>query len=153
MFSLAAIELNPICDTQTSKKYDKKGKFSWKSVRDLKSNSNDNSGVLNPAFVSGLTLLQANIVTLCLKVGLHPECLWPVQAMLLNLNLLHQHCIMILQSSNSRPFIDSDYPEITHNLSSCIHTLSERYKTPGLGVNSIDDVNADDWQLVDEKFE
>lgn len=47
----------------------------------------------NSEFSSGLTLLQADVVHLCLSVGINPKDLWPPQAMLLNLNILYEFCL------------------------------------------------------------
>mmetsp|Transcript_35874 Transcript_35874/g.66944 ORF Transcript_35874/g.66944 Transcript_35874/m.66944 type:complete len:637 (+) Transcript_35874:150-2060(+) len=59
-------------------------------------NQLENSGVNwtpNPDFSSGLLLLQANIVHLCLTVGMKPHHLWPPKAILRNLNILNQYCL------------------------------------------------------------
>jgi hypothetical protein len=56
----------------------------------------ENSGMNwtpNPDFASGLILLQANIIHLCTAVGMKPESLWPPQALLLNIFLLHRFCL------------------------------------------------------------
>lgn len=52
---------------------------------------------VNPNFPGSLVLLQANVVALCLRVGIPPEGLWPPEAMLFNLQLLHKHCGAIVR--------------------------------------------------------
>ena len=52
---------------------------------------------VNPHFSRALVLLQADIIMLCLRAGLVEEDLWPAEAMLLNLDLLHKHCEGTLQ--------------------------------------------------------
>ena len=49
--------------------------------------------IINPDFASGLLLLQANVVHLCLTIGLSPQDLWPPQALLLNMHLLYRFCL------------------------------------------------------------
>ena len=51
---------------------------------------------LNSNFSAALVLLQANVVALCVRAGLSAESLWPAEAMLLNLHLLHQHCAHVV---------------------------------------------------------
>lgn len=44
-------------------------------------------------FPLALSLLRANVITLCISLGLSNIDLYPMQAMLLNLVLLHRYCI------------------------------------------------------------
>lgn len=52
---------------------------------------------LNSTFGTALTLLQADIVVLCLSAGVPAEQLWPPEAMLFNLHLLQEHCKSVVQ--------------------------------------------------------
>jgi len=45
----------------------------------------------NPSFYPALALLQADIVSLCLKLGLGSDQLWPAPCLLLNLTALQSH--------------------------------------------------------------
>ena len=47
----------------------------------------------NSDFSSGLVLLQANVIHLCITTGINPRNLWPPQALLLNLRLLNEFCL------------------------------------------------------------
>lgn len=56
----------------------------------------ENSGMYwspNVEFASGLTLLQANVIHMCLALGVTPDSLWPPQALLLNLRVLNEFCL------------------------------------------------------------
>lgn len=44
-------------------------------------------------FRSGLTLLRANVLTLCLRVGIPAKDLWPPEALLLNMDALRRHAL------------------------------------------------------------
>lgn len=48
--------------------------------------------LVNSAFPQAVTLLQANVVSLCMRAGVPPESLWPPQAVLLNLYELLSLC-------------------------------------------------------------
>jgi hypothetical protein len=52
----------------------------------------------NAEFSFGLSLLQADVLSLCIKAGagLQPSDLFPPQALLLNLSLLHSRCLDIM---------------------------------------------------------
>lgn len=56
----------------------------------------DSTATVNPEFPKALMLLRADVVSLCLKVGLHPSKLWPSEAMLLNLKLLEEHIDLLI---------------------------------------------------------
>ena len=49
--------------------------------------------VVNPSFSVALSLFRANVITLCLRCGIEGSALWPHEAVLLNLNLLHMKCL------------------------------------------------------------
>lgn len=76
--------------------------FDWTTLSQLRLQSvennlqqrgdTDNELVINPTFYQSLTLLQADIVTLCLKLGMTASELRPAPCMLLNLYELHQYC-------------------------------------------------------------
>jgi len=53
----------------------------------------DESGTINNNFPLGLSLLRSNVISLCVALGVPLASLFPPQAMLLNLHLLHLHCI------------------------------------------------------------
>lgn len=55
----------------------------------------------NKTFPLALSLLRANIVALCLRAGMRPSTLYPPQALLLNLSLLHSYC---LEQSKKIPY-------------------------------------------------
>lgn len=90
--------------------------FEWTTLNQLRQRSynenqkrsqhehnNSNELVINPTFYQSLTLLQANIVTLCLKLGMNASELWPAPCMLLNLYELHQYCRRKQTASSSSP--------------------------------------------------
>ena len=53
--------------------------------------------VPNSEFSFGLSLLQADVLALCMKAGkLQPAELWPPEALLLNLSVLHSRCVDII---------------------------------------------------------
>jgi hypothetical protein len=66
---------------------------------DLKEISQE--AIENPEFQFGLSLLQANILVLCIKSGVDPKSLYPPEALLLNLDILQQHAIKHLSSHTS----------------------------------------------------
>lgn len=70
------------------------------SSKDLSSSVNDKY-ILNHAFSQALTLLQADVVTLCIRVGIPPECLWPPQAILLNLSELQLLCAKCVKRNSA----------------------------------------------------
>lgn len=60
----------------------------------VRENSYSQRGLhLNKSYQSALSLLQADVLILCLKCGLPPETLWPAPAILLNLHVLHDFCV------------------------------------------------------------
>jgi hypothetical protein len=60
---------------------------------DSHNETNPQEAIENPEFQFGLSLLQANILVLCIKSGVDPRSLYPPEAMLLNLDLLQQQAI------------------------------------------------------------
>ncbi len=46
-----------------------------------------------------MTLLQADVVSLCMMTGIPPECLWPPQSMLLNLHELFVLCVKCVKKN------------------------------------------------------
>lgn len=68
--------------------------FSWKTLADLRkeafSADMDSSVMINLNFQEALTLLQANIVSLCVKMDIPITTLWPAHCMLLNLNQIYK---------------------------------------------------------------
>ena len=47
---------------------------------------------INNSFQSALSLLQANVLALCLKAGISPTDMWPPLAMLPNICVLRHYC-------------------------------------------------------------
>jgi hypothetical protein len=57
--------------------------------------------VVNPSFSVALSLFRANVITLCLRCGIEGSSLWPHEAVLLNLNLLHMKCIQEAEANDA----------------------------------------------------
>lgn len=55
----------------------------------------------NSEFQFGLSLLQANILVLCIKGGINPQKLYPPEALLLNLGLLQQETVKYISLHDS----------------------------------------------------
>lgn len=71
---------------------------------DLTSQSSDTSNYfVNSSFPLALTLLQADIIALCLRAGLSPDSVWPPQAMLLNLHELLVLCAKCVKRNSAPP--------------------------------------------------
>lgn len=58
--------------------------------------------VVNPNFPASLVLLQADVIALCMRAGIAPEDLYPPEAMLYNLHLLHKHCAAVVREQERR---------------------------------------------------
>lgn len=59
--------------------------YIWHSISDI-SNRESSPWRLNPSFPRSMRLLQANIIILCIRIGLDPTRLWPPEGILLNIN-------------------------------------------------------------------
>lgn len=57
--------------------------------------------VVNPSFSVALSLFRANVITLCLRCGIEGSALWPHEAVLLNLNLLHMKCLQEAEANDA----------------------------------------------------
>jgi hypothetical protein len=70
-------------------------------------------GCENPEFSFGLSLLQANVLVLCIKAGVSPNSLFPPEAILLNLDLLQRQGHEVISGHN--PIVPSldELPPIT----------------------------------------
>lgn len=63
----------------------------------------------NEHFAIGLQLLQNDVITLCIRVGVPVSDLWPAGAMLLNLEALKTFCqLQVLQCDEEIPLLNSD---------------------------------------------
>ena len=60
----------------------------------------DDEGDINNNFPLGLSLLRSNVISLCASFGVPTSSLFPPQAMLLNLHLLHLHIIDMANSTS-----------------------------------------------------
>ena len=58
----------------------------------------------NPSFSAALSLFRANVISACLRCGVPGTALWPHEAILLNLDLLHKKCLQeyLMHSSDSK---------------------------------------------------
>jgi len=65
---------------------------------------------INLSFSTALVLLQANVVALCVRAGVSADSLWPAEAMLLNLQLLQQHCAHVVNQEKALLSITQDVP-------------------------------------------
>ncbi len=63
--------------------------------------ASDDKHIVNPAFPQALTLLQADVVSLCMHAGIPPEFLWPPPAMLLNLHELFVLCVKCVKKNSA----------------------------------------------------
>lgn len=113
---------------------DAMGEFSWDSTSMMTKDSSmiartkasKDAWLPNSTFSAALALLRANITVLCLRAGIPPEILFPSQAILLNLHILHKYCIE--QSKNSGPTLIS--PEQLYDESNTFtRIISEKYKS------------------------
>lgn len=82
---------------------------------------------INSNFPAALVLLQANVVSLCLKVGLAPESLWPAEAMLLNLHLLKKHYEQAVSRNNAFLVSHQDVLLVTPQMQPALTSLTDRY--------------------------
>ena len=55
-------------------------------------NTREEFHIAEERFATGLQLLQNNVLSLCFRVGVRIDTLWPAESMLLNLNSLWIHC-------------------------------------------------------------
>jgi hypothetical protein len=88
----------------------------------------------NPEFHFGLSLLQANILVLCIKAGVDPQTLYPPEALLLNLDVLQQKTIDYLSTHDSSS-IHSSPPVVTqegqlHDITSQLPSSLQRLIDP-----------------------
>ena len=58
----------------------------------------------NPSFSAALSLFRANVISACLRCGVPGTALWPHEAILLNLDLLHKKCLQesLMYSTDSK---------------------------------------------------
>lgn len=80
-------------------------RFSRKK-EDQEAENTEDDWMTNPSFSAALSLLRANVISVCLRCGVPGTALWPHEAVLLNLDLLHKKC---LQESMMNP---CDTPEV-----------------------------------------
>jgi len=55
-------------------------------------NTREEFHIAEERFATGLQLLQNNVISLCFRVGVRIDTLWPAESMLLNLHSLWIHC-------------------------------------------------------------
>jgi hypothetical protein len=98
------------------------GKGSAKTVK------SSNTWSVRPYFVSAFVLLRADVLALCLRAGIAPEMLFPSEAILLNLYLLHRAYIDHTKAASMESYFD---PSIMLDVSSkeCERALSDRYRS------------------------
>ena len=106
---LVKIPMSRLNNAKIEKSESKNLKETSKNCRngeDKKNQTNDENEIgmndewiVNPSFVMALSLFRANIITLCLRCGIDGFALWPHEAILLNLDLLHSRCIQENESS------------------------------------------------------
>ena len=100
---LGKIPMSQVDNAKTEKlesKNSPKVTKNYRNVENKKKTTNDanetginDEWIVNPSFVMALSLFRANIITLCLRCGIDGFALWPHEAILLNLDLLHSRCI------------------------------------------------------------
>ena len=83
-----------------------------------KNEKNLNTQIKNEDFQFGLTLLQANIIALCLKSGIKPHQLYPREALLLNLHILQQHAYNMISKYEKNVFLKGYSENSTESFSS-----------------------------------
>jgi hypothetical protein len=84
----------------------------------------------NPEFQFGLSLLQANILVLCIKAGVDPQTLYPPEALILNLDLLQQKTIEYLsthEGSAATTTLAEDHINVPSSLPSSLRRLIDPY--------------------------
>ena len=108
--------------------------FRWDSIANMeisssqKNNIESLSWIANSSFSSAMALLRANVITLCLRTGIMPEKLYPSEAILLNLHVLHRFCIDQGKKAVYTPYVS---PELLSDFHSkpCLDRLRDRYKS------------------------
>lgn len=92
----------------------------------------------NPDFATGLILLQANVVHMCLTLGLAAHELWPPEALLLNLSLLNSFCMnktvcrrddVTNDKDENAPTASSDYNRLGKSLKSYCDVIQAKTNT------------------------
>lgn len=102
------------------------------SIEGLKEKSpSAEDAIENPEFQFGLSLLEANILVLCIKAGVAPQTLYPPEALLLNLDLLQQKAIEYLSihdcSFQTSTPATEDQINVTSSLPSSLRRLIDPY--------------------------
>lgn len=82
---------------------------------------------VNANFPAALVLLQANVISLCLKSGLYAESLWPAEAMLLNMHVLKRHCEQVVARNSAFLASHQDVPLVTPQTQPALASLTDRY--------------------------
>ena len=110
--------------TDKSSSYNRgRGSKSLGRKDDNDGNMND-EWIPNPSFPMALSLFRANVISLCLRSGIEGSSLWPHEAILLNLDLLHSKCLgesnkMVLNSlkyqTNFKSSSNNPFPVVSHN--------------------------------------
>lgn len=110
----ACYSLSPVTHINTRAKHES---FNWLTPVEVRKNNSIGAqrkdGIsqnidlrefeVNRAFPQALTLLQANVVALCLRAGLPPDGIWPPQAILLNLHELLVLCAKCVKRNSAPP--------------------------------------------------
>lgn len=78
--------LYPLTESLSSSSGSSSNKHIWHSISDVSANSSTSPWRLNTSFKHSITLLQANIIMLCIRIGIDPTKLWPPEGILLNIN-------------------------------------------------------------------
>ena len=82
-------------------------------------NESEKYWTLNNSFQAALTLLRANIIVLCIRVGMEPMSLWPSQAILLNLSQFHLYLIQQIKLLDFTATTDEIINSFNNNNVSC----------------------------------
>lgn len=111
--------------TDKSSSYNRgRGSKSLGRKDDNDGNMND-EWIPNPSFPMALSLFRANVISLCLRSGIEGSSLWPHEAILLNLDLLHSKCLgegnkMVLNSmkyqTNFKSSGSNPFPVVSHDI-------------------------------------
>ena len=69
------------------------------------SNDIDSTILPNPYYEDALQLLRQDVIELCVGIGIPPKDLYPKEAILLNLILIHQYCNTMVKRCNIAPIL------------------------------------------------
>lgn len=129
--------------------------------REKESSKSSSESLVNRKFSSAVSLLRANVVSLCLRAGLEPEALQPPPCLLLNLHLLHRFCIDKVEAHSLADNIYYHF-DVNKAMISSVPALSRRYRSDRWRIQYSSTMSGplaqeharevhdeDDWTIVD----